>query len=113
MMYPRRGTGRITNFVEPQAMFFTASAWACWWDLIDTAHNQIGWGLDIWFYGYCRRRVRDFRMGIVDSMSAAHRSQLSSRKWQSSGDPLQQIEGQRRWWAANRVALPDVPSEAT
>lgn len=40
--------GRIVDFIEiGQVTFFDRAGWACWWAMLDTAVNTIGFGYDV------------------------------------------------------------------
>lgn len=63
------GVGHFTEVVELYAAVFTASAWACQWDIIDPGVNPWSVGVEQYFYHCCRSAIQpNLRMGIVHSM---------------------------------------------
>ena len=68
--------GRVINMIEIQMSSFTPDAWACLWDLIDLESNSGGWGIGMWYFGYCHTRVRT-KMATIDIMQTRHRGDWS------------------------------------
>lgn len=63
--------GRIINMIEIQAITYRMDAWTCQYELIDTEYPS-GWGLDIWYQDYCKDRVKNNVMGVLDIMHVKH-----------------------------------------
>lgn len=69
---PVNGTlGYRTCFLEIFACLFTREAYRALWSLI-SLENPFGWGYDLWYDGFARRRVQGHAMGIVSIFSASH-----------------------------------------
>lgn len=59
--------GRLVNFIEIQLTAFDLTGWNCFWAIINPSLNTFGWGYDLCFYSMCSAR-----MGMLDTMFAAH-----------------------------------------
>ena len=86
--------GYRTTFLEIFACVYTPSAYRALWSLLLPSVNPFGWGYDLWYDGFARRRVRGHAMGIVSVFTASHQqdSAVSVRadntsvkeKWQAA-----------------------------
>jgi len=76
--HPRGVVGRVTKRAEVFALALTTPAFRCWYELIDTALNSIGWGYDHWLYHFCKSwGSLHYKAGIVDVMEVVHGGQAS------------------------------------
>lgn len=59
--------GRLVTFIEIQLTAFDYKGWTCFWTMINTTVDTIGFGYDMCFYRLC-----GLRMGMLDSFNATH-----------------------------------------
>ena len=62
------GEAWLVRFIEIQITTFTASAWACWWEMLNPGINPLGYEYDLCFFHFCMAP----RMGILGDYTAVH-----------------------------------------
>eukprot|EP00965_Chrysotila_dentata_P229783 6197399-Pleurochrysis_carterae.AAC.3 len=73
---PEGAVGRVVHRLEIFAVALTQEAFRCWYELIDTALNSVGWGYDHWLFIFCREWPRlMYKAGIIDTMVVVHGGQ--------------------------------------
>ena len=70
--------GYTSTFVEMFAWVMTVSAYQCFWELLCPHINPYGWGYDIWYDKYAKKRVVNHKMGIISTMKVYHEQNFSA-----------------------------------
>ena len=69
--------GYVSTFVEMFAWVMTIPAYEALWHLLCPSVNPYGWGYDLWYDNYAKRRVIGHKMGIVSGVKAFHQQDLN------------------------------------
>eukprot|EP01041_Mallomonas_annulata_P001546 gene1546-2988_t len=64
--------GHVSVFVELFAWVVTVPAFNALWSLLCPSVNPYGWGYDIWYDRYAKKRVSGHKMGIITTMKVYH-----------------------------------------
>ena len=84
----RRSNGYLIEQggLEIQATTYRLDAWTCLYDLIDTEFPG-GWGLDIWYHGYCVQSGRvSGRIAVFQNQHVFHVALQSTNNNPKNGD---------------------------
>ena len=68
--------GYVTTFLELFAWVMTMPAYEALWKLLYPSVNPYGWGYDLWYDNYAKRRVDGHKMGVVSGVRALHQQDL-------------------------------------
>ena len=69
--------GYVSTFLELFAWVMTIPAYEALWHLLYPSINPYGWGYDLWYDNYAKRRVVGHKMGVVSAVRALHRQDLA------------------------------------
>ena len=69
--------GYVSTFLELFAWIMTMPAYEALWQLLYPSINPYGWGYDLWYDNYAKRRVVGHKMGVVSNVRAFHQQDLA------------------------------------
>lgn len=70
--------GYVSSFVEIFVWVLTIPAYEALWELLCPSVNPYGWGYDLWYDGYAKKRVIGHKMGIISTMRVLHEQDTSA-----------------------------------